>query len=118
MTILTCSQCQTTLTCDVDNINACWCNELPAILPVDSSTTSCLCRDCTLTKINMFLNNLYQHPLKEQLAFAKPFQTNAHLIERLDYEMQNSYMVFSRWYFLKRGTCCKNNCRHCPYKKN
>ncbi|WP_210798051.1 DUF5522 domain-containing protein [Pseudoalteromonas ostreae] len=116
MTILACSQCQATLNCNVDDINACWCNELPAILPLDSTTTSCLCRDCTLTKINLFLNTLYKRPLKEQLAFAKSFHSNDNLIEHLDYEMQNSYMVFSRWFFLKRGKCCKNNCKNCPYK--
>jgi len=23
--------------------------------------------------------------------------------------------VFTRHYHLKRGYCCENNCRHCPY---
>lgn len=115
MTILSCSQCQATLNCNADNIKACWCNELPTILPLESTATSCLCRDCTLNKINQFLNNLYKLPLKKQLAFAKPFYTNANLIEHLDYEMQNSYMVFTRWFFLKRGTCCKNSCKNCPF---
>jgi hypothetical protein len=23
--------------------------------------------------------------------------------------------VFTREYHLKRGYCCKNGCRHCPY---
>ncbi|MEC8140085.1 MAG: DUF5522 domain-containing protein, partial [Pseudomonadota bacterium] len=36
-------------------------------------------------------------------------------IENLDYTMQNNYMVFSRWFFLKRGHCCSNGCTHCPY---
>lgn len=116
MTTLACSQCQKTLTCNVGNINACWCNELPAILPLDSTTTSCLCKECTLVKINQFLNDLYQRPLKEQLIFTKPFYTTTNLIERIDYEMQNGYMVFSRWYLLKRGKCCKNNCTNCPFK--
>ncbi len=116
MTILACSQCQATLNCNVDDINACWCNELPAILPLDSTTTSCLCRDCTLTKINLFLNALYQQPLKNQLSFAASFSSHNPLIENLDYTMQNNYMVFSRWFFLKRGTCCKNNCKNCPFK--
>lgn len=116
MTTLACSQCQTTLTCNVDNINACWCNQLPAILPLDDSTTSCLCKECTLAKIKLFLTTLYEQPLKEQLIFAKRFHSNANLIENLDYEMQNGYMVFSRWFFLKRGKCCKNNCKNCPYR--
>lgn len=118
MTILACSQCHTTLSCNVKDINACWCNELPAILPLDNTTTSCLCQNCTLAKMNQFLSTLYQRPLKEQLAFAKPFHGNDNLIENLDYEMQNGYMVFSRWFFLKRGKCCKNNCKNCPYRNS
>ena len=101
MTILSCSQCNATLTCRADDINACWCNELPAILPLDDAATSCLCRDCTIKKINLFLSTLYEQPLAQQLAFAKPFSHHGNLIENLDYTMQNNYMVFSRWFFLK-----------------
>ncbi len=25
-------------------------------------------------------------------------------------------MVFTEKYHLKRGTCCKNRCRHCPWQ--
>ena len=25
------------------------------------------------------------------------------------------YKVFTETWHLKRGRCCKNNCRHCPY---
>lgn len=25
------------------------------------------------------------------------------------------YKVFTEQYHLKRGYCCKSNCRHCPY---
>jgi len=26
-----------------------------------------------------------------------------------------SYLVFTRQYHLRRGYCCGNGCRHCPY---
>ncbi|MBB1372503.1 DUF5522 domain-containing protein [Pseudoalteromonas sp. SR45-4] len=116
MTQINCTQCNTALTCNVTDISACWCNKLPAILPLDLNATSCLCRNCTLTKINTYLQSLYSQPIKIQLAFAKQFKNNGELIEGLDYTMQNSYMVFSKWFFLKRGTCCKNGCKNCPYK--
>ena len=32
-----------------------------------------------------------------------------------DYYMENGLMVFTASYHLKRGYCCKNGCRHCPY---
>jgi len=38
------------------------------------------------------------------------------LKEGLDYYFDaNGLMVFTREYHLKRGYCCKNNCRNCPY---
>jgi hypothetical protein len=29
--------------------------------------------------------------------------------------MENGLVVFTEAYHLKRGHCCKSNCRHCPY---
>ncbi len=29
----------------------------------------------------------------------------------------NGLYVFTEKYHLKRGYCCKNQCRHCPYGK-
>lgn len=34
------------------------------------------------------------------------------------YTTKEGYIVFTEQYHLKRGYCCKNGCRHCPYKKN
>jgi hypothetical protein len=31
------------------------------------------------------------------------------------YYMENGLIVFTEAYHLKRGYCCKNGCRHCPY---
>jgi len=32
-----------------------------------------------------------------------------------DYYYEKGYMVMTEKYHLKRGYCCKNKCRHCPY---
>lgn len=41
------------------------------------------------------------------------------LIEGLDFYFENrdgiKFKVFTAHYLSKRGFCCKNNCRHCPY---
>ncbi|MEM6829317.1 MAG: DUF5522 domain-containing protein [Bacteroidota bacterium] len=29
--------------------------------------------------------------------------------------MENGFMVFTAKFHLKRGYCCGNRCRHCPY---
>ncbi len=31
------------------------------------------------------------------------------------YINENGFMVFTEAYHLKRGYCCKNGCKHCPY---
>lgn len=48
----------------------------------------------------------------------KPFSVNDPLTEGEDYYFEGGYFVFTEKYHLKRGYCCKNGCRHCPYKKN
>ena len=34
-----------------------------------------------------------------------------------DYYYENGFKVMTEKYHLKRGYCCKNNCRHCPYER-
>lgn len=35
--------------------------------------------------------------------------------ENEDFYFENGNTVFTEAYHLKRGYCCTNNCRHCPY---
>lgn len=38
------------------------------------------------------------------------------LVENEDfYYTEEGYKVFTEKYLLKRGFCCQNGCRHCPY---
>jgi hypothetical protein len=32
-----------------------------------------------------------------------------------DYYFENGFLVFTGAYHQKRGFCCGNGCRHCPY---
>lgn len=38
------------------------------------------------------------------------------LIEGVDYYFENGLMVLTARFLLKRGYCCGNKCRHCPYE--
>ena len=31
------------------------------------------------------------------------------------YKSKEGFIVFTEKYHLKRGYCCKSNCKHCPY---
>ena len=35
--------------------------------------------------------------------------------ESADYYWENGFLVFTRAHHLKRGQCCGNGCRHCPF---
>ncbi len=39
------------------------------------------------------------------------------VVEGVDYETdpQTGLVVFTRFYLEKRGYCCKNGCKNCPY---
>lgn len=42
--------------------------------------------------------------------------TQQKFVEDLDYYFENGYMVMTSHFLLKRGYCCGNGCRHCPYE--
>ncbi len=42
--------------------------------------------------------------------------SNKHGLLPEDYYIDDKgFMVFTSTYHLKRGYCCKNGCKHCPY---
>ncbi|WP_020602184.1 DUF5522 domain-containing protein [Spirosoma spitsbergense] len=46
----------------------------------------------------------------------QPSQKNIPEVITEDYYLTpEGYMVFTAAYHLKRGYCCQNGCRHCPY---
>ncbi len=46
---------------------------------------------------------------------AKDLPRGNHFVEGIDYYVDGSNWVFSAWHHLRRGFCCQNGCRHCPY---
>lgn len=40
----------------------------------------------------------------------------AEVKEKEDFYIENGYFVFTEAFLLKRGYCCENGCRHCPYE--
>jgi hypothetical protein len=42
-------------------------------------------------------------------------EANRGLLKEDFYLNEQGFMVFTEAYHLKRGYCCKNGCKHCPY---
>jgi hypothetical protein len=84
----------------------CWCLqvEIPEVLlnqiPPAARGKACLCRDC----VTAFHRTRLEAPARPEL---RPG----------DFYFANGLMVFTAEYHLRRGYCCGNGCRHCPYPK-
>jgi len=88
----------------------------PAIFSCEATSGDCLCPRCltaqTKLHIDQTIDNRAVHLSAPAEAIACQGQT---LIEGLDYTIENGLWVLSRWYLLKRGECCGNACRNCPF---
>ena len=99
--------------CRRDNISECPCAgvEVSNLLTNFLSKTqygTCLCSSC-LKK----LESLVQLVEKES-EIVQP----VNLVENKHYTIENGLYVFTAYYHVLRGTCCRNDCRHCPYGFN
>jgi hypothetical protein len=85
----------------------CWCatvsipDELLARVPADQRNRACICKNC--------VTQFHQHHAKEGGVAGSPIRPG-------DFYFENGLMVFTAAYLRRRGYCCANNCRHCPYQ--
>ena len=47
--------------------------------------------------------------------FGDPDSFSDGLVEGEDFSMENGYRVMTEGYLVRRGYCCSNGCKHCPY---
>ncbi len=86
-------------------------------MPLDYSQ-DCRCPECLQKAVKERVKDvLASKPIAEVVELAKPF-TSAELVEGIDYTIESGNYVFTAWFHLKRGNCCGNGCRHCPYPKS
>lgn len=113
----TCSQCSSVFNCGITESDGnCWCNNFPPLFQPDYEK-DCLCPEClksaTKNKINEYVDAL--SPEEALNNKAKDLPKTEKLLEDIDFYMENGNCVFTAWFHLKRGSCCANGCRHCPY---
>ena len=114
----TCSRCNTLFQCGATEANGhCWCNNYPPLFK-PNPLINCMCTGClnsaTKEKIAAYVAEMtVEKAFADNKAKELP-QTNK-FIEGIDFYLEKSFSVFTAWHHLKRGYCCKNGCRHCPY---
>lgn len=59
----------------------------------------------------------FKYKLKT-LEYLCPTMFNKKLDPEDYYYSPEGYIIFTEKYLLKRGYCCKNGCKHCPYGYN
>ncbi|HXB40905.1 MAG TPA: DUF5522 domain-containing protein [Bacteroidia bacterium] len=112
-----CLRCSIVFNCSItESEGNCWCNNFPPLFQPDHKT-DCLCPGClkiaTKNKITEYVASLL--PEEAMNNKAKDLPKTEKLIEDIDFYIENGNYVFTSWYHLKRGSCCRNGCRHCPY---
>ena len=112
-----CPRCKSSFGCGTGSQKGCWCDELPAMMPLEEGK-GCSCPTCLkaamLEKVEARLQE--KGGLADVLQKLRALKHSDNLIEGLDYYYNEAgNWVFTAWYHLKRGACCKNGCRHCPY---
>jgi len=113
-----CSVCGESFGCGADSPGtACWCGEFPPVIQPEPGA-DCLCPKCLKAAVVEKIGELSASagPEDPLVRIAADHRPDAGPIEGIDYYVNDDGLfVFTRWYLLKRGFCCKNGCRHCPY---
>lgn len=109
-----CHNCNQSFQCNLQCDSHCWCADYPAVSYFDG-VESCFCHRCLTTHIANQLENFIElNSTNDIIKFAKQFKVKD-LIENIDYTVNKGNIVFTKWFHLKRGYCCKNGCTNCPF---
>ncbi|MFP4292658.1 MAG: cysteine-rich CWC family protein [Cyclobacteriaceae bacterium] len=106
-----CSSCHSAFHCGHASQQECWCMSLPQVLAA-SAGSSCLCPDCLYSRVKSLMSEKLQAEQLQLFLSRKPQPGHDYYLN------ENGYWVFTAWYHLKRGNCCKSGCRHCPYPES
>jgi hypothetical protein len=104
-----CAKCGSKIICETADIEQCQCASVPLSkgtqLFLSKTYFGCLCKEC-LAKINKEVEDaqLSKFPTQKKM-----------MIEELHYYKEGSNWVFTEFYHLLRGFCCRSGCRHCVY---
>jgi hypothetical protein len=112
-----CELCGECFACTSDS--TCWCMAYPPVLSAvqaGQSGKSCLCANCFSVSTQRVLRERVDVcDVHIEFSAAAMACQQLPLIDGVDYTVEGGAWVLSRWFHLKRGSCCGQGCRHCPY---
>lgn len=110
-----CSNCGDRFGCGPANgQDHCWCEDLPRVSLVADEDQDCLCPTCLQDAIEKLL--VVKNSADNVIPANGPeMRSPAVLVEGEDYYSEGLAIVFTARYHRRRGYCCENRCRHCPY---
>ena len=116
MTAKHCSACNQSFGCGAGT-GSCWCMSFPAIMS-PAPEQDCFCPSCLGDSINNRIEALIdENGMESFQKLAEPYRAQTKLIKNVDFTIEDEMYVFSKWYLIKQGRCCKNGCKNCPYYK-
>ena len=104
-----CKRCNENFECSDNKVENCLCNNIELLeeskIYLSKTSYDCLCTNC--------LEEINNYPILEK---KYPFPDHpSKYIEGIHYYIEGTYWVFTNFYHYLKGSCCKNNCRHCAY---
>ncbi len=122
---IVCKQCNQEHQCNPAENDSCWCFKYPSLQLLHElieepfqSDKKCLCETCFVSTIKKVID---KHATLFKAGkipnYAPQFVKGNSLIDDIDFYKENGNWVFTSWSHMKRGHCCGNGCRHCPYPK-
>ena len=108
----TCGSCGKDFSC---YSGGCWCGSLPVILPLDPNK-GCYCPTCLKEDIRVKTLEFVENQTPDKMEVVNKLGPVSQPVEGIDYYFnENGFYTMTGWFLLRRGICCDNNCKHCPY---
>lgn len=95
----------------------CWCSHLPHVQFVGNKNQDCFCPKCLREAIPKLRCATTTAGVFPEVNEGHVTPSNS-LVEGEDYYLEGEALVFTALYHRRRGYCCENDCRHCPYRKS
>jgi hypothetical protein len=111
-----CSSCGASFACGAERgEESCWCDDLPHVSLVANADQDCFCPECLAQAIQKLSCVSTSAGAGIDPSIKAGVRSEYSLVEGEDYYSEGGTIVFTARYHLRRGYCCENGCRHCPY---